>query len=311
MPTSTDLLLIGSFVVGITVRLPRQPVLGETLVADLFDLGVGGKGANLAVAAARQGVHVSICARVGDDAFAQMAADLFTREGIDYSGIQRTPGEKTAVGLIYLMPNGENMIGFYRGANWHLTPADVTAHFARHPEAQLVATQFETPDDALMAVVQEARMRGLPVLLNPAPARPVSPDLLAGVDILTPNETEVRLLMGLRPDDESVGAVELARGLLAQGPDSVIVTLGANGCLLVQHDADPLYVPAHPVTPVDTVGAGDAFNGGLAAALLAGMTLPDAVRWANATAALSTRAVGAVDGLPTRGEVSHFIQATG
>jgi len=306
----TDIVVAGSFVVGMTVRLPRMPYPGETLVADLFDLGVGGKGTNLAVAAARQGRQVAIIARVGDDDFAAMAYDLYRREGIDSRGVVRTPGEKTAVGLVYLQPNGENTIGLYRGANWQLTPADIEPHIAPHHDARVLATQLEIPDEAVAAAVRMARKQGMRVILNPAPARALPAAILREVDILTPNEGEARVLAGLRADDDATDIVEIARALLAQGPRTVIVTRGAHGCLVVTSDGDPQAIPAHPVQPVDTVGAGDAFNGGLAAALAAGMKLPDAARWANITAALSTRAVGAVGGLPAHSEVADLWRRT-
>ena len=225
----TDLVVVGSFVVGMTVRLPRMPYPGETLVADLFDLGVGGKGTNLAVAAARQGKKVAIIARVGDDDFAAMAYDLYVQEGIDSSGVVRTPGEKTAIGLVYLQPNGENTIGFYRGANWRLTPADIEPHIARHQAARVLATQLEIPDDTVAAAVRLGRQQGLRVILNPAPARSLPPAILRDVDILTPNEGEARVLAGLPVNDKATAIVEVARTLLAQGPRTVIVTLGGRG----------------------------------------------------------------------------------
>ena len=220
----TDIIVVGSFVVGMTVRLPRMPYPGETLVADLFDLGVGGKGTDLAVAAARQGKQVAIIARVGDDDFAAMAYDLYVQEGIDSSGVVRTPGEKTAIGLVYLQPNGENTIGFYRGANWRLTPADIEPHIARHQAARVLATQLEIPDDTVAAAVRHGRQQGLRVILNPAPARSLPAAILRDVDILTPNEGEARVLAGLPVNDEATAIVEVARTLLAQGPRAVIVT---------------------------------------------------------------------------------------
>ena len=269
----TDLIVVGSFVVGITVRLPRMPYPGESLVGDLFDLGVGGKGTNLAVAAARQGKRVAIVARVGDDVFADMAFKLYRQEKIDDRGVLRTADEPTAVGLVYLQPNGENTIGAYLGANWRLTPADVATHIERHREAKVLATQLETPDETVLAALTLGRQREMCTILNPAPARPLPPDFLGSVDVLTPNEGEARLLVGLRPDDESVGMAEVGRHLLALGPKSVIITLGAKGCLLLQPGSEPLALPAYAVQPVDTVGAGDAFNGGLAVALIEGKPL--------------------------------------
>jgi ribokinase len=264
---------------------------------------VGGKGTNLAVAAARQGKQTAIIARVGDDSFADMAYALYTQEQIDARGVQRTPGEKTAVGLVYLQPSGENTIGLYRGANWRLSARDVADHFHRHTSARLAATQLEIPDEAVAATVQLGQSSGMQVVLNPAPARILSSEVLASVDVLTPNEGEARVLAGLAPNDESVGIVDVARRLMQQGLRAVVVTLGSKGCLVVQQNAEPLEIAALPVQPVDTVGAGDAFNGGLAVALTDGLPLDQAAWWATVTAALATTAVGAVGGLPTRAQV--------
>lgn len=301
----TDVLVVGSFVVGMTVRLPRMPYPGESLVADLFDMSVGGKGTNLAVAAARLGKAVAIVARVGEDDFAEMAFQLYAREGIDAVGVMRTPGEKTAVGLVYLQANGENTIGFYRGANWQLSPADVLPHLQRCAEACVVAAQLEVPDATVAAALRAARQAGQRTILNPAPARPLSPDILAAADVLTPNEGEARVLAGLAATDDTVGMAAVAERLLGLGPRAVIVTLGANGCLLAEPGCAPLHLPAYPVNTVDTVGAGDAFNGALAAALAEGLPLPDAARLANVAAALSTTAIGTVEGLPTHEEVAR------
>jgi ribokinase len=137
----------------------------------------------------------------------------------------------------------------------------------------------------------------------------VDRSILASVDILAPNESEARLLLGLHPADESMGMAEVGQQLLAQGPHAVIITLGSKGCLVIQREAEPQAIPAYRVQPVDTVGAGDAFNGGLAVALAEGRPLLEAARWANATAALSTLKVGAIDGLPRREAVAQLVQS--
>ena len=307
--STAEIAVVGSFVVGLTVRLPRMPAPGETLVGDLFDLGPGGKGTNLAIAAARQGKRVLIVARIGTDVFGEMALDLYRREGIDHTHVVRTSAEPTAVGLVYLQPNGENTIGLYRGANWLLSSADVEAATLALAGARLLATQLEIPDDAVRAAVETGRRLGLIVQLNPAPARPLPADILASVDVLTPNVGEARLLLGLQPDDETVGLDEIGQRLLDRGPQCVIITMGSHGCLLFQRGEAPVTLPALPVNAVDTVGAGDAFNGGLAVALTEGKPLVEAARWATVTAALSTTGLGAIPPLPARAAVEERLRS--
>jgi ribokinase len=277
-----------------------MPYLGESLVGDLFDMGPGGKGTNLAVAARRLGADVRLIARVGDDMLADMAFALYAAEGIDARHVVRSAGAQTAAGLVYLQHSGEHTIGVYCGANWLLAPADIAAAEDEIACARVLATQLEILDPAVAAAVALGRRHGLTVLLNPAPARPLPPDILGAVDVLTPNEGEARLLVGLRPDDRSVGMAEIGHRLLEAGPRAVIITLGARGCLVIRPGAELIALPAYPVTAVDAVGAGDAFGGALAVALAEGRPLVDAARWANIAAGLSTQTIGAIPGLPRR-----------
>lgn len=300
-PRTPELVVVGSFVVGMTVRLPRVPALGETLPADLFDLAVGGKGSNLAVAAARQGSRAAVVVAVGQDQFALLAVKLYQEEGIDSAHLLRKPGA-TAVGLVYLYPDGENTIGLYLGANDLLTPADVRNAEKTIAACSLVATQFETPDDTVAEALHLARHYGKPTVLNPAPARTLSSEVLRLVDYLTPNLGEARLLLGLGGTQEVAPEV-LAAGLLDLGARHVVITLGREGCLYAG-PAGVQRVPATVMDSVDSVGAGDAFNGGLCAALIRGLPVLEAVQRANVTAGLSTRAVGPVAALPDFDTVS-------
>lgn len=194
------------------------------------------------------------------------------------------PDEPTGVALVFLEPSGENRIAVYRGANWRLTPAEVEAIAPRLADARVLTAQLEIPDDAVAAGLALGRRHGLITILNPAPARPLPAAMLADADVLTPNEGEARMLLGLAPADDSLGMREVARRLLALGPRAVIITLGAQGCLISTPEAEPMHLAAHRVAAVDTVGAGDAFNGGLAVALAEGRSLLEAARWASATA---------------------------
>jgi len=301
-----DIITVGSFVVGLTVRLPRMPHAGESLVADLFDMGPGGKGTNLAVTAARQGAKLSMIVRVGEDQFADMAFELYKKEGISTEYVLRTRGEPTAVGLVYLQHSGENTIGFYRGANWLLSPTDIINAKHLFEKSKLLATQFEVPDETLLQALRLAKEHNLMTLLNPAPARLVSKELLQ-VDYLTPNEGEAKLLLGLEPDAASEPE-ELLKALLKLGPKTVIITLGDKGCIYASQGEPAKRMAAHKVKVIDTVGAGDAFNGGLAAALAKGSSLEAALRQAMITAALSVTKLGSIEGLPSQREVEEYAQ---
>ncbi len=308
MSDISDLIVVASFGVALTIRLPRMPFFGETLVGDLFDLGPGGKGTNLAIAATRQGKKVTAMAKIGNDFYGTIAYDVYRREGLDTGFLLRDPTNPTMVGLVYLQSNGENTIGLYRGACWALSSTDVDRLTPLMRTAKIVATQLEISDDAVEEAVRLGRQHGLKVLLNPAPARILSNTILNCVDILTPNRGEAYALVGLNPNDNTVGLIDVGKELLQRGPKAVIITLGADGCILFQHNCDPVEIPAYTINVVDTVGAGDAFSGGLAVALLDGKSLEDAARWATITAALSTTKLGAIDGLPSKIDVEHCLR---
>ncbi|MBA2284062.1 MAG: ribokinase [Ktedonobacteraceae bacterium] len=303
----SQVVIVGSFVVDFSIRVPRLPHLGESLVGNEFYLGPGGKGTNVAVTVARQQQRSSLIARVGDDQFADNAFDLYRREHIDATYVQRTPGISTSIACACIEPSGDNAIAVYLGANEALSPADVSQAEQVFQQASVVMTQFETPNETILRALQLGHSYGAQCILNPAPARPLSHAHLPLIDILTPNKGEARVLVGLEPDDETVGLVELGRRLVEQGVGTVIMTLGAAGCLLMSSDADPLHIPAYKVDVVNTVGAGDAFNGGLAVGLSLGLPLPDAINRATVTAALSCRAMGSIAGLPTFAEVDEHL----
>ena len=299
--------ITGSFVVGLTMRVPRVPVPGETLIGDSFHMGPGGKGSNQAVGAARLGAVVNLLACVGDDRFADMATDLYAREGLAMRHIHRVAGSYTAMGFVSLLPSGENWITLDMGANLHTSPAHVEAASAQIAVSDVVMTQFEVPPDAVARTLQLGRAHGALTILNPAPARPLSAGALADVDLLTPNETETRILLGLAPDDPAPVAA-LAQELLGLGVGRVVVTLGERGALIVSADGvEP--VPTVALRPLDSTGAGDSFNAALATGLGEGLTLRAAVERACHAGAFTTQRAGVIDGLPTRAELTDFISA--
>ena len=302
-----NITVIGSFVVGLTVRVPRPPVIGEGLIGDLFDMGPGGKGTNQAIAASRLGAKVHLVACVGDDLFAGIATDLYEREGVPQRDIHRISGVNTAVGFVTLLPSGENWIVGHLGANMRMRVEHVEAAEDMIAQSDIVLTQFEVPIEAVSRAMELGHRHSAMTIWNPAPAQPIRPDLLADVDLITPNETESRILLGLPPDDPTPTR-ELAERLLGLGVKRVVVTIGKRGALVVTPDSFE-HVPAPRMDPLDPTGAGDAFNAALAVGLGEGLELRDAVEQANYAGAYCCTRLGVVDGLPTRAELEAFMRS--
>jgi ribokinase len=279
-----DVFVIGSINVDLVVRAETLPGPGETVTGGTFERHGGGKSANQAVAAARAGAVVRMIGAVGDDELGEEAVAQLAAEGIDVSGVARMEAP-TGVALIAVDAAGENQIAVASGANAELSAEHVSG--ALEGAAGGVALLgLEVPDAAVLAGARAARGAGLTVVVNPAPARPLGGELLSLGPILTPNGGEAAALSG---EDDAEAA---ARALAEQTGAPVVVTVGADGALLVTGDAVER-IPAPAVEAVDTTGAGDAFNGALAAALAGGAPLAEAVRDAVATAAESVRRPGA------------------
>ena len=302
------IVVVGSFFVSLTVRVPRRPIVGEALLGDLFDLGPGGKGTNQAIGAARLGAQVHLLACIGDDLFADLAVQLYRSECISLSHIHRIPGVNTGVGLVTLLPSGENWIVGHLGANAYMRPDDVDAAEGLIAQSDIVMTQFEVPIETAARAMALGRQHGAMTILNPAPAMPIQTDMLADVDVLTPNESEARLLLGLQPDDPRP-VPELAEDLLSLGVAHVVVTRGEKGALIVTPDGSE-GIPSAKVQALDATGAGDSFNAALAVGLGEGMSLCDAVRQANWAGAYAATRLGVVGGLPTRSELEAFRRST-
>jgi ribokinase len=301
--------VVGSSNTDMVVKCSRLPRAGETVTGGTFVMVPGGKGANQAVAAARLGAEVVFVARVGADSFGEAAVAGYQREGICTDYIIRDPEAHTGVALIMVDEAGENLIAVASGANHRLSPEDVYRAAPAFQGARVVLVQLEIPLPAVEAAVGMANRHQIPVILNPAPAVPLGEDLLARIDILTPNESEAEGLTGIRCEDEQ-SAEKAARKLLEKGIRQVIVTLGARGALIVNREGTRL-VPAYRVVAVDTTAAGDAFSGALAAATASGMAIEDAVEFATKAAAISVTRMGAQPSLPTRAEVENFTAPRG
>jgi ribokinase len=306
---SAPIFVVGSLNMDFVARVNRLPVPGETVPGSDFRTICGGKGANQACAAARLGGSVRMIGRVGDDVFGVELRDSLQESGVDVSAIHRTQRIPTGVALIFVDKAGQNEIVVAPGANGALTPADVEAVLSSAIGGYLLI-QLETPLETVMAAARAARSRGLTVILDPAPARSLPPELLSTVDILTPNETEALALLA-RPDTsiESAGAQAVARAIRALNGGTAIVKLGANGAY-VSGGAAEGHFAAPAVDVVDTTAAGDTFNGAFAVALAEGRSIAEAVRFANTAAALSVMRAGAQASIPTRDEVDrHPVRA--
>lgn len=304
------ILVIGSFIMDLVVTVDRAPGEGETLIGSSFGRYPGGKGANQAVAAARLGADVAMVGCLGEDLFGEDQLRSLGEAGIDTSSIRQDPGAPSGVATIMLDSAGQNRIVIVPGANMRLTKADVDAARERIAAADFLMLQLEIPMEVNEYAVQVAAEVGTPVILNPAPAQPVSMDVLRHVAVLTPNEVESEQLTGISVKDFA-GAEEAARKLLSGGVGAVAITLGERGSLVMERQGDgakaAVRVPPYAVKPVDTVAAGDAFNGALAVRLAEGASLEEAARYASAVAAIAVTRQGAQPSMPRREEVDQFI----
>jgi ribokinase len=305
MNNMVDIIVIGSLNADLVVRAPRFPAPGETISGEDLAIIPGGKGANQAVAAARQGVSVAMAGRVGSDSFGPTLTQNLQKHNVDTSHVITDPSA-TGTAIIVVDSSGQNSIVLSPGANGQVTPAD--ADSLSFQNVDMLLLQFEIPFETVLHAASVAHQNGLRVILNPAPARPIPDNLLADIDILVPNESELSLLTGM-PVTSAASAEPAAQALLAKGVQTVIVTLGSNGALLVTGE-QTTHVPAFQIDAVDTTAAGDAFIGGLAAALLRGKSLEEAVRYGNASGALAATKFGAQPSLPTVEDVEKLIKTS-
>jgi ribokinase len=305
--SKVSVVVIGSSNTDMMLRVKRLPRAGETVLGGQFLMGAGGKGANQAVAAARAGARVRLVARVGSDTFGDQALAAYAREGIDVTHVTVDRRRPSGVALILLAQGGANCIGVAAGANAGLSPAHVKMAASVIAKAKVLLLQLETPLETVHAAVRLARAYGVPVILNPAPARPVSDLLLSQVSILTPNESEAEILTGIRLSGFAA-AEKAARKLVRRGARGVILTLGAKGSLIADAKGTE-FMPAFKVRALDTTAAGDIFNGVLAVALAEGQPLNRSVRTASAAAAVSVMRLGAQSSAPTRRAIDDFLSS--
>jgi ribokinase len=299
-----DIIVVGSLNMDLVIKTERMPRPGETIPGHSFQTIPGGKGANQAVAAARLGAQVAMLGRVGDDDFGPALTENLASHGVDASHVGIDNEAATGIALIIVDQDGENSIVVAGGANLRLSPPDADALENLLPGAKLLLLQFEVPLQTSERAMAIAAQHGVKVILNPAPARAVTPQLLAQADYVVPNETEASLLTGIEVADLA-SAERAARRLLGYGVPVVIVTLGEKGALVVTGD-QAFHVPARQVEAIDTTAAGDAFIGGLAVALTRDFPLEEAVRYATCSGALAATRFGAQTSLPSAEEVHSF-----
>ncbi len=294
------IVILGSINLDLTTTVPRLPAPGETLLGSSVRLLAGGKGFNQAVAAGRLGAPAAFIGRVGADLFGGALLDLAAVEPVDLSGVAVDRELGTGLAVISVDEQAENTIIVVSGANMALDGGEV----ARCRQALAadgrggLLLQLETPLAASLAAAREARARAVPVILDPAPARPLPPEVYGQVDLLTPNEVETEQLVGIRPADP-VQAKRAAMRLRQRGVPAAVIKMGVRG-VYFQADGGDGFIPPFPVKSVDSVAAGDAFNGALAMALAEGRPLDEAVRWGAAAGALATTRPGASAAMPDR-----------
>lgn len=301
------IVVIGSLNMDVVVEAERAPKMGETVLGQKVHFLPGGKGANQAVALARLGADVTMIGAIGQDAFGKQIMQSLEQENIRTDAIKRKNYATTGMAQI-VIAEGDNSIIVVPGANDDCRPEDIDRHVSRIAEADAVLLQLEIPQQTVEYAAKTAKKYGKKVILNPAPVRQLSNELLRHVDVITPNETELTALTGQSIDKDQALAAAMKQ-LMAAGPSHVITTLGKAGSAWIDEEGRLCQESAHAMQVVDTTGAGDCFNAGLTWALSCGKTLAVSVTFANQSAALSITRLGAQSGMPTMEEVHSYFNS--
>ncbi|WP_108417343.1 ribokinase [Enterobacter mori] len=309
MKTAGNLVVLGSINADHILNLETFPTPGETVTGNQYQVAFGGKGANQAVAAGRSGANIAFIACTGNDDTGERVRKQLASDNIDIAPVSVVAGESTGVALIFVNAEGENVIGIHAGANAALTTERVEAQRGIIAGAEALLMQLESPVESVLAAAKIAHENHTTVVLNPAPARVLSDELLALVDIITPNETEAEKLTGIRVENDD-DAARAARALHDKGIGTVIITLGSRG-VWVSANGEGRRVPGFKVKAIDTIAAGDTFNGALVTALLEGRAMDEAIRFAHAAAAIAVTRKGAQPSVPWRKEIDEFLSQQG
>ncbi|WP_261886327.1 ribokinase [Vibrio pomeroyi] len=301
----TQLIVLGSVNADHVLQVPSFPRPGETLIGGNYQVIPGGKGANQAVAAARLNADIGFIACVGDDPFGINIRQDFAKDGINIDSVIVADNTPTGIAMIQVSAAGENSICLSPEANNKLTCDQIEPHLEKIRGAKYLLTQLETPIEGIEYAAKTAKESGTRVILNPAPARPLSDTLLACVDVITPNETEAEVLTGVTVTD-SASAHQAALALHTKGIETVMITLGAKG-VWVSTNGEGELIAGFRVEATDTTAAGDTFNGALVTGLLEDMPLERAIKFAHAAAAISVTRFGAQTSIPSRAETDAFL----
>ena len=309
MKTAGKLVVLGSINADHILNLESFPTPGETVTGHHYQVAFGGKGANQAVAAGRSGADIAFIACTGDDDIGERVRRQLERDRIDVAPVRAVKEQSTGVALIFVNAEGENVIGIHAGANAALSVEQVEAEKARIAGAQALLMQLESPLESVLAAAKIAHQHQTTVVLNPAPARALSDELLSLIDIITPNETEAEKLTGIRVENDD-DAAKAARALHEKGIGIVMITLGSRG-VWVSREGQGRRIPGFKVQAIDTIAAGDTFNGAFVTALLEGTALDEAIRFAHAAAAIAVTRKGAQPSVPWREEIDEFLRQQG
>ena len=299
--------VVGSFMYDLVATVPRRPKTGETLVGNAFGMFLGGKGANQAIAASRAGSKVTMVGRLGNDFFGKQFLEKFSKEGINTDFVTQDDENGTGVAMPLIDASGDNSIVIIPQANMALTVENINQAQSTIADADVLVMQCEVPMDANQRAAEIAKQNDTLVILNPAPAQLIPDQILKLVDIIIPNEIETETLTGLPTKTENEVLVA-GRNLLSKGVETVILTLGDRGSLLLNEDGEKL-IPAFDVSVVDTTAAGDSFCGVLAASLANGISIDLSVEIANAAGALAVTKLGAEPSLPQRDAIDDLLQS--
>lgn len=299
------ILVVGSINMDLVIKAESIPKPGETISGGTFYRAYGGKGANQAVTVARLGEECYFVGRIGNDIFGGELKQNLIKNGVNIDYLVEDRDNPTGIAFIMVDKNGENSIIVAPGANRFLSQEDVTRSLPIMSKAKILLTQLEIPIDTVAFSLELAKRYKITTILNPAPAREIDPYILSFADIVTPNESELKFLTGIEPQEEK-DIIIAGEKLLEYGTKTVIVTLGSKGAMIIEKDLR-LHIPAIKVSPVDTTGAGDVFNGTLAVRLANGDSIANAVRYAVVSAGISVTRRGAQDSIPTLEEVNKFI----
>ena len=308
MTLQKPIVVVGSINIDLVAISATIPRVGETLTGLDFAMHPGGKGANQAVAVARLGYPVRMIGRVGDDAFAAQLTAHLRQSGVDLHGVSTSPGT-SGVAMIVVASSGENSIVVTPGANALLSAQDLDSNIELIRSAAIVLTQLETPLETVLHLAEICEREGVPLMLDPAPARTLPRQLLAKVTWFTPNETEAAFFTGSSQKHDQEDPATTARKLMDQGVAGVVLKMGARGAYVAQATGFVHWQTPFDVRVVDTTAAGDAFNGAFATSLAMGLTAAESARFAAAAAALSVTRPGAQSSMPNYAEVNRLLQA--